>query len=60
LKRYEFKLSFFDRIELRTPDSAALAALNELGAQGWRIVHVREDPQHARDLAIFLEREIEA
>ncbi len=59
MKRYEFQLSFFDRIELRTPDSPALNALNALGAQGWHIVHVREDPQHARDLGIFLEREVE-
>jgi hypothetical protein len=50
-------MEFFDRIELRTQGTRALDQLNALGAEGWRIVHVKEDPQHARDLAVFLERE---
>lgn len=58
MKQYEFKLALFDRIGLRSDGSEALEKLNALGAAGWHIVHVREDPQHARDLVVFLEREI--
>jgi hypothetical protein len=58
MKRYEFKLVSFDRIELRDEGSHAHSALNELGAQGWHIVNVRDDVRVERSLAIFLEREI--
>jgi hypothetical protein len=57
MRRYEFQLVFLNRVELRT-DGPSLARLNELGSQGWHIVHIREDPQHATDLAIFMEREV--
>ncbi len=53
---YEFKLVFLDRSELRT-HGPALETLNALGAEGWHIVHIKEDPQKASDLAIFFERE---
>ncbi len=55
--RYEFKIAFLDRLELRT-SGAALAELNALGADGWHIVHIKEDPMRERSIAIFLEREI--
>ena len=59
MKQYEFKLVFLDRVELRNEDSNTLSTLNALGAQGWRVVHIREDVQHERSLAVFLERERE-
>ncbi len=58
VKQYEFKLALFDRIGLRSEGSEALEKLDALGAKGWHIVHVREDVQHARDIVVFLEREI--
>lgn len=58
MKQYEFKLALFDRIGLRSEGSEALGKLDALGAKGWHIVAVREDVQHARDLVVFLEREI--
>jgi len=57
MKRFEFQLVFLNRIELRS-DGPALARLNEYGAAGWHIVQIREDPQHATDLAVFMEREL--
>ncbi len=60
MKQYEFRLEFFDRIELRSAGTDALDRLNAMGKQGWHIVHIKDDPQHARDLAVFLEREISA
>lgn len=57
MKRFEFRLVTLDRIELRNESSEELGKLNALGAEGWHIVHVREDPQHNRDLLLFLERE---
>jgi len=57
MKKYEFKFVALDRVELRDESSAALATLNALGAQGWHVVHIREDVQHERSLAVFLERE---
>lgn len=54
---YEFKVVSLDRSELRQTGSTASNALDALGADGWHIVHVKEDPQHGRDLLIFLERE---
>ncbi len=57
MTKYQFRLVFLDRLELRT-DGAALEQLNALGADGWHIVHIKEDPQNARDLAVFLEREL--
>jgi hypothetical protein len=30
-----------------------------LGAEGWHVVHIKETPLRERDLAIYLEREIE-
>jgi hypothetical protein len=56
MKHYEFRLVFLDRVELRT-DGPALGELNALGAEGWHVVHIHEDPQHNRDLAFFMERE---
>jgi len=56
MTQYEFKIAFLDRLELRD-GSKAYAELNELGIAGWHIVHIRDDPQHSRDLAFFLERE---
>ncbi len=58
MKRFEFKFVFLDRIQLRQADSEATKALNALGAEGWHVVNVRDDAQHERDLAIFLEREL--
>lgn len=55
-KQYEFSLAFLDRLELRAGESA-FVQLNALGAAGWRIVNVRDDPQHSRDLIFFMERE---
>ena len=57
MKQYEFKVIFLDRIELRDESSNALATLNDLGAQGWHVVHIREDARTEREFAIFLERE---
>lgn len=57
MAHYEFKVVSLDRTELREPGSRSADELNALGADGWHIVHVKEDPQHGRDLLIFLERE---
>jgi hypothetical protein len=57
MKQYEFKVVFPDRIELHEEESEALSTLNVLGAQGWHVVHIREDVRNERSLAIFLERE---
>ena len=57
MTRYEFTVVALDRAELRQSGSPAANELNALGADGWHIVHVKEDPQHGRDLLIFLERE---
>ncbi len=56
MHKYEFKLAFLDRLDLRThgPD---FDELNALGAEGWHIVHIKEDPKSERSLAIFMERE---
>lgn len=54
---YEFKVVSLDRSELRQSGSPASNELNALGADGWHIVHIKEDPQHDRDLLIVLERE---
>lgn len=59
MARYEFKVVSLDRSALRDPASNASAELNGMGSEGWHIVHVKEDPQHGRDLLIFLEREKE-
>ena len=58
MKQFEFQVASLDRIELRQPGSGAANELNALGKDGWHVVHVKEDPQHNRDLLIFLEREI--
>lgn len=57
MAKYEFKVVSLDRTELRQSGSSAANELDALGADGWHIVHVKEDPQHGRDLLIFLERE---
>ena len=57
MKQFQFKLVTIDGVELRDPGSKGLSNLNALGAEGWQIVHVRDDPQHTRDLLVFLERE---
>jgi hypothetical protein len=57
MRQYEFQLVFLDRLELRS-HGPALEALNKFGADGWRIVHIKEDPLKASDLAVFMEREI--
>jgi hypothetical protein len=57
MAQYEFKVVSLDRTELRESGSPASSELSGLGAEGWHIVHVKEDPQHGRDLLIFLERE---
>lgn len=57
MAKYEFRVVSLDRIELRESGSPAANELNAAGADGWHIVHVKEDPQHGRDLLIFLERE---
>jgi hypothetical protein len=57
VKRYEFKLVVLDRIELRAQESNALSTLNALGAEGWHVVHIRDDVQTERSLAVFLERD---
>jgi hypothetical protein len=56
LKQFEYCLVFLDRLELRQ-GAEALVKLNELGSEGWHVVHVREDPAHNRDLAFFMQRE---
>jgi hypothetical protein len=55
--KYEFNLVFLDRLELRT-NGAAFEKLNGLGAEGWHIVHIKDDPRHERDLAVFMERQV--
>ena len=57
MRKYQFNLVFLDRLELRN-SGAALEQLNALGAEGWHIVHIKEDPLQAKNLAVFLEREI--
>jgi Domain of unknown function (DUF4177) len=57
MKRYEFKVVTIDRTEVRTPESKELAKLNDLGNEGWRVVVVRDDPQHNRDIILLMERE---
>lgn len=57
MAKYEFQVVALDRAGLRESGSPATNELNALGADGWHIVHVKEDPQHNRDLLIFLERE---
>ncbi len=57
MRKYEFRLVFLDRLQLRS-QGAALEELNRLGADGWRIVHIKEDPLKASDLAVFMEREL--
>ena len=57
MKQYEYCLVFLDRVELRE-GGPALERLNHLGFEGWGVVHVRDDPQHNRDLAFFMQREI--
>ncbi len=57
MHKYEFNLAFLDRSELRT-NGDAFATMNELGSNGWHIVHIKEDPLSERDLAVFLEREV--
>jgi hypothetical protein len=58
MRQFQFQLVFLDRVALREASSAEMTKLNGLGHEGWRIVHVKEDPQHNRDLLIFMEREI--
>ena len=60
VNRFQFQLVCLDRIELRNTGSHAFCELNRLGAEGWHLVHVRDDPQHGRDLMFFLEREVTA
>lgn len=55
--KFQFKLLAVDRIEFRKEDSHEMRRLNDLGSEGWHIVHVKEDPQNSRDLLLFLERE---
>jgi hypothetical protein len=57
MKKYEFQIVFLDRLELRS-NGPAFVQLNAFGADGWRIVHVREDAQHAAAFAFILEREV--
>jgi len=57
MKRFQFQLVALDRVALREASSPEMAKLNGLGSEGWHIVHVKEDPQHNRDLLIFMERE---
>ncbi len=57
MHKYEFKLAFLDRLDLRT-SGHDFVELNALGADGWHIVHIKEDPKSERSLAIFLEREV--
>jgi NAD-dependent dihydropyrimidine dehydrogenase PreA subunit len=45
MAKYEFKAISLDRAELRQSGSPAANELNALGADGWHIVHVKEDPQ---------------
>jgi hypothetical protein len=57
MKQFKFQIVSLDRIELRKSNSAVAERLDTFGAEGWHIVHVKEDPQNAHDLLIFLERE---
>lgn len=54
---FQFRVVTLDRIELRKDDSREMRHLNDLGSEGWHIVHIKEDPQNNRDLLFFLERE---
>ncbi len=58
MKQYQFHLHALDRIALRETDSDEMVKMNDLGQEGWHIVHVKEDPQNNRHLLIFMEREI--
>lgn len=57
MRQFHFKILAVNAIKLRTEGSDELRQLNALGLEGWHIVHVRDDPQHNRDLLFFLERE---
>ena len=58
MKQFEFQLVALDRVALRESSSEEMKKLNGLGRDGWHIVHVKEDPQHNRDLLIFMERDV--
>jgi hypothetical protein len=58
MKQFQFQLVALNRVELRESGSDEMAKLNGLGQDGWHIVHVKEDPQHNRDLLIFMERDV--
>ena len=58
MKQFQFQLVALDRVALRESSSDEMTTLNGLGQDGWRIVHVKEDPQHNRDLLIFMERDV--
>ncbi len=57
MRKYEFRMAYLDRLDLRT-SGPAFDELNAFGAEGWHIVHVKEDPMRERSLAFFLEREV--
>jgi hypothetical protein len=56
LKQYEYRLVLLDRVELHE-GKTAFQQLNELGSEGWHVVHIRENPMDNRDLTFIFERE---
>jgi hypothetical protein len=58
MKQFQFQLIALGRVALRESSSEEMKKLNDLGQDGWHIVHVKEDPQHNRDLLIFMERDV--
>jgi hypothetical protein len=54
---YEFKIVTIERTHLRDEPSSELERLNLLGADGWRMIAVRDDPRDGSRLIFFMERE---
>jgi hypothetical protein len=59
MKRYEFKVLTVNRNQLRDGEPAETKRLNDEGAQGWRIVTVRDDPRDGSHLVFVMERELD-
>ena len=59
MTRYEFKILTVERVHLRDEGAESLAKLNAEGAEGWHMIHIREDPRDGANLVFFLQRERE-
>lgn len=57
MAKYQFTILALDRIELRS-GGADFEKLNDLGAEGWRVVQIREEETSERNLSVLMEREI--